>query len=152
MWLLEQQCTFGAQSLWCCLHRGVLNRRRKERAKKDAGEILCYAFFLFLARHLTCPCKRQIQFRLLSCQSKLCYSFSLRLSCSPFASFPWMQSCEGRLHTFQTISSPPNTHTLSSLPEPSTCQHILQRALNRQQMLNIFTTQRKEGAHLQALV
>lgn len=123
---------------------------KREGEKKKTQERFCGVLFLSLfpslspslslslARHLTSPGKRQIRFRLLSRQSKLRKCFlslslslplSLPLSLAVFASFPWMQSCEGRLHAFQTITvrPPPNckfplcqnpTHANTSFREP----------------------------------
>lgn len=130
---------------------------------------------LFLARHLTSPGKRQIRFRLLSRQSKLRKSFFFSPSSSSLLSlsrclclflFPFLCLCfisvDAELWRPLTRfsnnnSSPPQpttTRTLqvSSLPEPYTCQHILWRALNRQQTLSIFTTERERGAHPRAPV
>lgn len=102
---------------------------------------------LFLARHLTSPGKRQIRFRLLSRQSKPRKSFffspspssppllllptlafALSVSLPPFsfpfsvfASFPWMQSCEGRLHAFQTITVHPHSPPPPP-PPPAHCE------------------------------
>ena len=139
-----------------------LKPEEKREGEKKTQEIFCAVLFpslslslslalslpfsLSLARHLTSRGKRQIRFRLLSRQSRLrrtLFIFFPSPSRSVFASFLWMQNCEGRLHAFQTITvhpPPPHTHThihtppppppppllqVSSLPEPCTCQHIL---------------------------
>lgn len=96
------------QSLWCWW-----KEIREGKKGKDAGEILCYALFFFLARHLTTPCKRQIQFSLLSCQSKLCYSFSLCLSLSLLSllHFHGCRVVKAAYTLFKQWVHPP-THTL----------------------------------------
>lgn len=60
-----------------------LKALEKREGEEDAGEILCRAFSLSLARHLTSAGERQIPFRLLRRPSKLRYSLlSLSLACS----------------------------------------------------------------------
>lgn len=123
------------------LHSPSRLKLEEKRRRRDSVVCLCAPSFQFslslsLARHLTSPGKRQILFRLLSRQSKMFFfsflalslfaAFSSPLSLCVFASFPWMQCCEGRLHAFQTITVHlPPPPQVSSLPEPSTCQHIL---------------------------
>lgn len=172
MWLLEQQCTFWVLGLWCCcIHRAVLNRRRKERAKKTQ-ERFCGVLFLSLFPSLSLtgkasdisrqktnsvsPVKSSVKaaqefFFPLSLSFLLSLCLFLSLSLSVFASFPWMRCCEGRLHAFQTITVHPPTASFLSARTLHMPAHPLE-SLEPTTNAKHFHRREKRGAHPQAPV